>query len=213
MKKIIIISSILLLSFIILITFTNNTNEENVAIQGDEENIIVASCPTFHYVLEKLSHLDWVNTIKTNSTGDSLTSYRNGDADIVISGRPLKNSEPNLISEKIGDGYDFIFIESFNIEERDMELLTFYTDLPMQEIIDDFQHITEENLTEIDSNVVDYITKGIVITSLEDKLIGGTVNIFSSDGRVRITRTPRIHYPENINKEKLNIIKEAVMER
>ncbi len=203
MKKIIITSFGLLVTFIFVYFYFNN----------NEENIIIASCPTFYYMLEKIDDVYWVKTIKTSSTADSIKLYKEGKVDVVISGRPLKENEPDLISEKIGRGYDFIYHEEFPMWEEEMELLSFYTNLSFQEIINDFEHITENNLIQIEGNIEDYIDKGVVITSLEDRLIGGTAQIYKHDfSRARLTRLPRIHYRKNINKKKLDIIKSIIRE-
>ncbi len=203
MKNLIIISFVLLTTLILLYFYFDN----------NEENIVIASCPTFYYILEKTNDVDWIETVKTSSTADSIKLYKEGKVDIVISGRPLKENEPELVSEKIGRGYDFIYREEFSMWEEEVELLSFYTNLSFQEIINDFEYITEDNLIKIEGNIEDYIEEGVVITSLEGRLIGGTAQIFKSDfSRVRLTRLPRIHYEKNMNKEKLDIIKSIIRE-
>ncbi len=204
MKKIIIISVTLLIFFVSLSILIDNK---------DEKEITVASCPTFYYMLDKIDDIDWVNTIKSGSTAESLEYYKKGEADVVISGRPLSEDEPKLLAEKIGRGYDFIFMESFPMWEEEMELITFYTNLDKQQIIDDFQYITEDNILKLEGDVEDYITESVVITILDDHMIGGTANIFKSDqSRVRMTRLPRIYYDDKINKNKIVAIKETIKE-
>ncbi len=203
MKKIIIICLFILL-FLISLSFL---------LSDTKEKVKVASCPTFYYMIEKLENIDWVEIVKTSSTAESLKLYEEGVVDAVISGRPLKENEPDLISEKISKGYDFIYQEEFNMWEEEMELISFYTNLPFEEIIADFKYITEDNLIKIEGDVADYIKEGVVITSLDGYLIGGTAQIYKSDfRRVRLTRLPRIHYSKNIDQNKLKIIKDTIRE-
>lgn len=203
MKKIIIISSILLIVLIIFYLVSDNK----------EKSMIVVACPTFHYMLEKLEDKSWVEVLETNSTLESLVLYEEGMADIIISSRALTENEPKLVSEKIGKGYDFLYKEDFPMWEEEMDLISFYTNLPPEEIINDFKHITEENLIKMDGEIEEYIGKGVVITSLDGYLSSGMAQIYKSDfSIVRLTRLPRIHYPESINPDKLKIIKEAIKE-
>lgn len=203
MKNIIVIFLLLLIILLILYSI----------LSIDEENITVVSCPTFYYMLEKIEDINWIKIIETESTAESIKLYKEGKADIIISGRPLKEYEPKLVSEKIGKGYDFIYKDDFPMWEEEMKLLTFYTNLPPEEIITDFKYITEDNLIKIEGDVKDYIKESVVITSLDGVLVGGTAQIFKPDfSRVRLTRLPRIHYEKNINKKKLSIIKNIIKE-
>ncbi len=204
MKKTIIILSLILCTLVVA----------NIFFIDKKEDITVASCPTFYYMLEKIEYLEPVKIIKTTSTAESIMLYKEGEVDIVISGRPLKENEPNLVSEIIGKGYDFIYREEFPMWEEEMELISFYTNLPFEEVIADFEYITEDNLIKIEGEVTDYIKEGVVITRLEGRLIGGTAQIYKPDfSRVRLTRLPRMHYKENINQKTLNTIKEIIIEK
>ncbi len=203
MKKIIITFFISLIILLLLYSI----------LSVNEENITVASCPTFYYMLEKLDGVDWIKTVKTESTAESINLYEKREIDIIISGRPLKKSEPALVSEKVGKGYDFLYKEDLPMWEKEMELLTFYTNLSLEEIINDFRYITEDNLIKIEGDIESHIKDSVVITSLDGNLIGATAQIFKPDfSRVRLTRLPRIHYKENINKEKLDIIRNIIKE-
>lgn len=204
MKKTIIILSLILCTLVVA----------NIFFIDNKKDITVASCPTFYYMLEKIEYLEPVKIIKTTSTAESIMLYKEGEVDIVISGRPLKENEPNLVSEIIGKGYDFIYREEFPMWEEEMELISFYTNLPFEEVIADFEYITEDNLIKIEGEVTDYIKEGVVITRLEGRLIGGTAQIYKPDfSRVRLTRLPRMHYKENINQKTLNTIKEIIIEK
>jgi hypothetical protein len=171
-----------------------------------EKPVIVAACPTFHYMLDELKSKG-VNVIETDSTAESLYYLENKKADLIISGRSLKKEEhKGYLYEIIGQGYDFVFYYEIEINEREMEEIVFYTDIEKQKIIDDFQYITEENLIEVE-NIEDYIKKGIVITHLEDKTEYGIVHVLNEfNRRAHLTRRPRIYYP---SKNDLNQIREV----
>jgi hypothetical protein len=171
-----------------------------------EKPIIVAACPTFHYMLDELKSKG-INVIETDSTAESLYYLENNKADLIISGRPLKKEEhKGYLYDIIGQGYDFVFYYEIEINEREMEDIVFYTNIDKQRIIDDFQYITEENLIEIE-NIEDYIKKGIVITHLEDKTEYGIVHVLNEfNRRVHLTRRPRIYY---LLKTDLNQIREV----
>ncbi len=177
-----------------------------------EEQIIVASCPTFYYMLEKLEGLENVKTMKTLSTNESLQMLKLNSADLVISGRPLKINEPNFLSQKIGYGYDFISSDEFLILEREMIRVPFFTDISSRDIINDFEYITENNIEEVE-NITDYLDKGIIITKIEGKTDAKFVYIIKENGsRVRLSRIPRLYYSPNFKEENLNIIKEIIKE-
>jgi len=169
-----------------------------------EEKLIVAGCPTFHYMLEELESSQKADVIMTDSTAESLRLIEKGAVDLIISGRALKEREPRLISEKIGAGYDFIFREEVVVLEEEMRFIPFYTDLNLEKIMEDFRHISESNLNKIEEPRK-YLEKGIVITTLDDGfLIGETVHVLEAGGsRVRLSRLPRIYYDEGISANKI----------
>ncbi len=204
-------------SFLIIILIENNQIEETENKQEDDfinkikksqkEDFIVAACPTFHHLLDNFE-ID--NVIKTESTAQSLMLIQQKEVDFLISGRALRQQEPKLDYLIIGRGYDFLFEQELIIPEQDMKYITFYTDLDKQEIINDFQYISEDNLNEVkDINL--YLDKGIIITNLPGKLIGEPVHIITSNNsRVPFSRLPRLYYYPNSSQEKIDFIIERI---
>jgi len=149
----------------------------------------VAACPTFYYMLEKLEK-EGIETIRTESTGESLRLLEEKEVDLVISGRGLKKGEPNFLFEKIGPGYDFFFQKELVIFEKEMEFVPFYTNLSKEKIREDFPYI---NSLEKVEDLGSFLDQGIIITNNEIK--GETVHIFKEEGsRVRLSRLPRLYY-------------------
>ena len=219
-KLIIFLVFILIAVFILTINFLNKNKADylggSVFIFEEKdffssEKIIVAACPTFHYMLQKMEENKNIETIKTQSTKESLDLLSRKKVDLVISGRALKSEEPDFLFEVIGPGYDFIFKEEIAILEKEMDFISFYTDLSPKNIINDFYFISEENLKKIE-NIYNYLDKGVVITFLDGKIKGETVHIFQENGeRIRLSRLPRLYYLEEI-KEKAIFVKEIIKE-
>ncbi len=204
MKKII----VFLGAIFILVFAVGSLSKENEAetLQKDESEIIVAACPTFHYMLEKIES-NKVKVIKTESTGESLSLLDQEMVDLVISGRALKSTEPKFSFKKIGHGYDFIFSKEVFILEEEMQFIPFYTDLPLENIIEDFPFISEDNLKKTE-DIYSVLDKGVVITSLEGEIRGEIVHVLQGNGeRVRLSRLPRLYYLPNLEEEKLKLIK------
>ncbi|GEM_PF-4522654 len=187
-----------------------NENVRSSAREGEreKEDIVVAACPTFHYMLEKLKDVENVRVVKTSSTGETLKMIDGEVADMGISGRPLKEGEPSLSYEVIGEGYDFIFLEEFVIREQNMSKLLFYTDIEKEKILEDFDHISNDNLVKAD-DAKEYMRDGVVITFLDGRMEGESVHILKNNGeRVRLSRRPRVYYsPESRIKERESIKK------
>ncbi len=157
----------------------------------------VASCPTFWKGLHLIEPMD-PTVIKTQSTGESIDLFRSGRADAFISGRALRPDEPDLQGIVLGDGFSFMSREGETIEETEMTDYTFYTDLPVEEIGDGFEGISEENVEEVD-DVYEYLDEGIVVTSLEntDYSVAEPVHVLRRDGRrKRLSRKPVLYYDE-----------------
>ncbi len=176
------------------------------------ENQTIAACPTFHYLLDNLANEEKITVKKTLSTFDNIKLKEQGVIDFFISGRALKPQENGLLFEKIGDGYDFIFQQEFSLLEKEMNLFTFYTDLSVENIIKDFKYISENNIIKVE-NIKNYLDKGIIITSLEDTLVGESVHILKENGqRVRLSRLPRLYYSSSVTNKELNFIKKSLYE-
>ncbi len=182
---------------------TEKFESENVKttvfqLNKDSESLRIASCPSFHHLLEKLTEEDNITTIKTGSTGESLKLLENKEVDFVISGRALKKNEPKVNYKILGHGYDFLFEQEIIVMEDEIPFVKFYTDLPTEEITKDFPQIRKETLTTV-NNIEDYLDKGIVITKLENKMIGEVAHIMKETGRrVPLSRLPRLYYSPEI---------------
>ncbi len=173
-----------------------------------KEKTIVAVCPTFYYLAEEIKENKRIEIVKTESTSESLKLIERGEVDFIISGRALKENEPQMLGKKIGKGYDFIFKDEIIVLEEEMKFIPFYTDLNSEKIINDFKYISEDNLTQVE-NPYDYLEKGVVIVSLEGPLIGEVVHLLRTDySRVRLSRLPRIYYFEDM-KKKIASLEEA----
>ncbi len=208
-KNIYIIIFIFLLFF-----FLNNRKEDQIASLSnftEKDNLVVAGCPTFHYMLDKLDQ-EGISIIKTGSTGESLSLIENGLVDFVISGRSLREGEAKLSFHKIGRGYDVIHKDEIVIFEKEMGQISFLTDLDIDQVINDFEYISDVNLVKI-NDLYEYLDKGVIITSLDGHLIGNMAHILKENGsRVRLSRSPRIYFSSELEKEKLESIKEIIKE-
>lgn len=229
-KKKIIIFLGLIFIFIAGIILQNNKEDTKNALQGDEKEmevyespityeekdlIAVSACPTFYYMLdmiEKENDTGKIKTIKTETTAEGLGLLNRREVDLVISGRALRSTEPNFLSEKIGLGYDFIFSKEILVSEQEMEFIPFYTNLSADKIIESFAFISEKNLIKAE-DVFENLNKGIVITFLEEEMKGELVHIIQENGeRLRLSRLPRLYYSFNTKLEKLEFIKKIIKE-
>lgn len=180
--------------------------------ENKEREIIVVACPTFHYILDELKDFEWIKTVKSINTAESFFLLRNNFVDAAISGRPLKKNEPDFSSQVIGEGYDFIFKEEKMVKEKEMSSFVFFTDLEKEKILEDFEYILESNLIKVE-RVGEYLTEGIIITSLEDRMFGESVHILKENNmRVRLSRKPRIYYLPTFEEEKLELLKKLIKE-
>ncbi len=168
------------------------------------ETIKIAACPTFYYLLAEIES-DQIQTIKTQSTAESINLLEEEEVDLIISGRPLKEQEPDFLFTIIGPGYDFLFEKELFMKEEQMQDIIFYTNLSIDKISEDFSYITK--IEKVD-NILDYLQKGIVITKLENRLKGELVHIVKENGsRVRLSRRPRLY---SFSQEKIDIISKII---
>lgn len=175
--------SIIVVGIVILLVFVFFQNKE-------DDKIIIASCPTFYHILDDFG--DNVDSFKTESTSESISLIRSGKVDAIVTGRPFKEGEPILDCIKIGHGYDFVSQNELVITAEEMKDYSFYTNLELESIINDFENITADNLFKVD-NISDFLDRGIVVTALDNVLIGETVHILTRHGnRVDLSRLPRI---------------------
>jgi hypothetical protein len=208
MKKIILAISLFFIFCATLLLMGSFSKEDEILglEEAEKEILSVAVCPSFYNLLSGNGSID---IIKTDSTSESLELIEKGEVDAVISGRALKKEEPQLSYQIIGDGYDFLYKDEVIILEKEMEFIPFFTNIDVDKIISDFQYISKENILKVD-NVFDYLEEGVVITLLEDKLIGEVAHILKEDGtRVYLSRRPRIYYlGEEVKNEVINNILE-----
>jgi len=168
--------------------------------ENKELRLTVAGCPTFYYILDKLSN-DWIRVVKTGSAAESFYLFQQGEIDLVLAGRALRPGEPKLSFKIIGPGYSFISNKELLIQEKEMGNYNFFTDLSSSEIINQFPYIIQEKISEVE-NVYDYLNEGIVITSVKntDYSKSEIVHIYTKDGsRHRFSRTPIIYYSKTLN--------------
>jgi len=221
MKKVFFIAIGLLLLLVFVFIYGKPENfivlpEENGFDSEDpflKEKITVAICPTFHYMLDESEEINGIRVIETENTSQSIELLKRREVDLIISGRPLRdNEQEDFLFEIIGEGYDFIFKNEIVIGELEMPFVPFYTNLDLEKIIKDFEHISENNIEKI-NNVNDYLDKGVVITFLENEMIGEPVHIIKRNGeRVWLSRRPRMYYFSDINKDVLERIKNIAKE-
>lgn len=182
-------------------------------IKKQDSAMVVASCPTWYYLLELLESHDF-EVIGTNSTAESLYLLENNIADFILAGRALKPEEPQLLGEIIGHGYSFIADKEMVITEADMWDYNFFTDQDKQEILQYFPNIKLEKITEVE-DVYNYLEQGIVITSIgnTDYSRSEMVHVFGENGlRYRFSRTPKIYYHDFLEDETLLLVKSITSE-
>ncbi len=215
-KKTIILSVVIVVLLIVAVVILSKENEEkrDEFIEENSEvvsgKIKVAVCPTFYYFFDNLKDGDNIEVFKEKSTSEGLFLMEKGSVDVVISGRPLKQGETLLLSEKIGEGYDFIYKEEIVVFEEEMSEMLFYTDLEVEKVINDFKYISSKNITKIEK-IEDYVERGVVITVLDNLLIGEVVHILNQDGsRVRLSRLPRVYYPKETPRKNIEHLKTKI---
>jgi len=207
---VIVVGIIILSSFAITRLFKYYSTE-NPEPLPEKKELVVAACPTFHYMLQGLEK-NGISTIPTGSTKENLQLMERREVDFSISGRGLSEEDPYFPSSIIGPGYVFLADKEFIILEEEMENLFFSTDLSSQEILENFPYISSSNLWEVE-DVGGYLREGIVITSPDNEEKGSLVHFFHKDGkRVRLSRVPRLYYSPSISKEEVELIREMVIE-
>ena len=171
----------------------------------------VAACPTHHNLLSALDDSEF-RAARTSSTGRSISLFKRGRVDFIISGRKLKPDEPDLESEKIAEGYSFLAKKSISITEDEMTDLQFFTDQDLENLISQFRGLSDGNLSYLEDPYT-RIAEGVVITSFEntDYNQGELVHVYDQFGRrVEKTRRPTLFFREEDRKkaeEIINLIK------
>ncbi|MEA2092557.1 MAG: hypothetical protein U9P61_01130 [Patescibacteria group bacterium] len=211
-KTIIIFSIAFIFLFIIALMVLSKENEEtkDEFIEESSEVVIgkikVAVSPTFYHLFQDLKDNNNIEVFEIDSTLEGLDLMERGVVDVAVLGRPLREEELPLLSEVVGEGYDFIYKEEMVISEEEMSEIVFYTDLETEKIINDFKQITSRNIVKIE-DIENYIEKGIVITSIDGFLVREVVHILKEDGsRVRLSRLPRVYYFKEIPRKNLDYL-------
>ncbi len=197
----ILIGLFLIMFFVLFFIFQGNNKSLSVSvffpkeIVEQKEDLKIAGCPTFYYLLENLEK-EGFSVIKTASTAESLAYLGLGVVDFAISGRRLVPSEPEFSFKVIGDGFSVFSGQSFTILDKEMDLYNFFTDLDVEEILEKFEYISKDKIFEVE-DVYDYLDYGIIITSSQntDYSRAEIVNIFLENGkRHRYSRIPHLYY-------------------
>ncbi len=184
-------------------------------LRGDffenKESIVIAGCPTFYYMLEKLEKKEF-EVVRTSSTKENLELMKKGEVHFAISGRGVLENETFYPSLLIGPGYVLLFEEEVIVQKEKMKEISFFTDLFKDDVLRDFSFILESNLHEV-SDIESYLNKGIVITNQENENKGQLVHLVDENGeRVRISRIPRLYYNEEVDDAIIEDIKRIVEE-
>ncbi len=215
----------LIIIFVVIVAFFGiyavlSDSESPVSSVSSNQELKVAACPTFYYMLEKLEE-EGIIAIRTESSAENFQLLEEGKADIVISGRALKKGDIErfdyLLFDIIGPGYALHFKEEIMILEEEMQFVPFYSYIDNKKIIEDFSYISEQNLQEIERQEINkYMEKGVVITSLAKsfEIKGELVHVFKEDGsRLRLSRAPVLYYPPVFNKAGVELVQELIEEK
>ncbi len=183
---------------VVIIIFTGfflwNESNKLPATVFKAEELKIAACPTFYYMLNDLED-EGMTTVKTSSTAESIALLSDGKVDFFISGRAPMPGEPDFFYEVIGPGFSFIYKDEIFIFEEEMSHVPFYTDLSVEKIRNKFP-LLAENLQEVE-DVYNHLEEGIGITSLEntDYSKSRVVYVLQEDGtKSRYSRVPTLYY-------------------
>jgi hypothetical protein len=158
-----------------------------------QEKIRVAACPTCFDIIKNIN-TDKYEVIKTNSTAESLVLLQDQKVDMILAGRTLKSSEPQLDRILIKEGYSFLSEKNMTVHLDQLKDRVIYTDLDIGMMKNDLSLQKIERV----SNVYDYVDKGIVVTSWEntDHTKANIVHVLEKSGkRFALSRQPTIYCP------------------
>ena len=208
-KSYIYLPLIFLLSLAIFYYFqgTNSTKADEPKTKYSKK-IVVAACPTFYEILDKLGR-NFYEVIKTQSTLESLALLSENKVDIVMAGRILKPDEPDFEKVILGKGYSFISESEQTIFTDDLKEIQVFTDIDKNEINKLF---SINNMEKVD-NVYDYINKGVVITTWENTDLNRAeiVHVYNTDGNRNIySRIPILYYKKTFDLMVINSLKERL---
>ncbi len=215
MKKVLLFSTGIFF-LLVSVLFYERSEDFALMLEKDElsrkEEIVVAACPTFHYMLNKIEEEQIADIVRVANTAEGLGLLSDKKIDILISGRALMPGEPDYSFTVVGPGYDFIYKNEIIINEPEMMFVPFYTDLDLEKIIEDFRYISTDNIERVD-DIDRYLGQGVVITLLEDKMKGEPVHITeNNNSRVRLSRRPRMYYSSDTNKNILEEVENIINE-
>ena len=167
------------------------------SLKENVSNLTAALCPTVHYMTQELED-EGIEVIKASSTPASLDYLQKGLVDFSVCSRLPAPGEPNFSYEIIGDGYSFFSAEGFLISEEEMEYFRFFTDLPVEDVLEKFSYISQDRILKVD-DVYEYVREGIVITQIKntDYSRANVVLVFDEDGqRLPYSWAPVLYYRE-----------------
>lgn len=200
----------LLLLFAGVIIFTEK--EEDLTAGPSyvqKENIVVGACPTFHYLIYDLQE-EGYSTVKLESPAEGFQRTEEGEVDLFLSSRGVGQGEPDFSFLNLEPGYVFLFREEAVLLEKEMGMVNFYTDQPVEEILENFSYILKENLEKV-GDVENYLQEGVVITSIENEKKGEQVHVREETGRkLRLSVVPRLFYSSEIPEKEALAIKEIL---
>ncbi|MEX0918472.1 MAG: hypothetical protein WDZ85_00670 [Candidatus Paceibacterota bacterium] len=190
MNKKIIIGSVIGIGVLIVPVISNLISSKSFETT---EKIKIATCPTY-YELSKSLNLEKYQVIKTSSTAQSLVLLESGQADMILAGRTLKPTEPQMDSLLIKEGYSFLSNQEATIFVDQLNGYNIYTDLDEEELKQKFPIKNIQAVASVD----EYLDKGIIITSWEntDYNKASIVHLLEKNGeRVKLSRQPTIYCP------------------
>ncbi len=201
-KKIIVITVGILIVFSL---FSSRILRGEFRKEGDSKRLVIAACPTFHYMLDVLQEKGY-EVIRTASTKENIDLMEKGITDLFISGRDLLGGEPFYENLLIGPGYAVLSEKEKVILKEEVDGIMFFTDGNRKEVLESFPFLNIEMVKEVES-IEDYLSEGIVITSPSNEKIGELIHLVDYDGkRVRLSRAPRLYHRERVDEEDIIII-------
>lgn len=155
--------TVLLLGVVMLLNIGSDREPSSNNALATHQKVRVAVCPTYMdltHILDKAQY----HIIPTSSTSESIDLIKNDAADLILSGRTLKPSEPQLNSTTIANGLSFLSMTTLTITAEDLSDHSLYTDIPADLLDQYLPRVTAEYV----DNVYDHIDKGIIITSWDN---------------------------------------------
>lgn len=190
-KVIVIFVIFVFVSSVLVFSKKDNANQPDFAYQ--KEKVRIAVCPTCYETARRLDAEEY-QVILTASTAESLSLLKNNQVDMILSGRTLKPSEPDMNFILIEDGFSFLSSQEISISLGELNSYVVYTDLDSELLK---RYFSIKTIQKVD-DVYMYLNHGIAITSWEntDYSRAKIVHVFEESGeRVKLSRRPTIYCP------------------